>query len=128
MKEAKKARKLVANLGIMAIVIAGSFLGSTIAMNIFIGITVLVFIILLIGHISAEKTVEESPNVAAASKKLLGGKLLAIQYVVIFISLAGAGHWILFFTWIIISFASIALTERYKQMSDSPKKEGTECS
>jgi len=116
MKEVKKVYKFVTSLGLMAIVIAGSFFGSAIAMNIFIGITILAIIIFLLGHISADKTAETASNIAEASKNLWGGKLSIIQYVVIFASLAGSGRWILFFTWIIILLASIALTERYKQL------------
>jgi dipeptide/tripeptide permease len=116
MKVAKKGYKFVINLGMMAMVVAGSFLGSAIAMNLFIGVTILGVIIFTLGHLAAEKTVENNPEVAKDSKKLWNGKLSVIQYVVIFVCLAGSGHWILFFTWIIILFASIALTERYKQM------------
>ncbi len=128
MKEVKKVYRFLISLGIMVIVISGSFLGSAIAMNLFVGVTVLVVIILLLAHLGVEKTVENNPKAAGVPNKLWNGKLSVIQYVVTFVCLAGSGHWVLFFTWIIILFTSLSLTWRYKEaLEKSEEREaGTE--
>ena len=114
-------KKYLASFALCALVIIGTFGGSTIAANILIGLTILAVVLFILAHGGLEKT----PSAWKTLSNMGKSKLPYIYLPVIFISLAGAGYWWLFFAWLAILLMSISIAERSKKLLEAQKEPET---